>query len=64
MYKITPSTYIRDLKFYQAALHITESNEPIKKIAHSVGISNYEHFSKMFRVVFNANPKSFREKPF
>ena len=61
MYGITPSTYLRDLKFYQAALKITESNDSLRGIANNVGIENYENFSKVFRKIFKTSPKNFRE---
>lgn len=60
MFRVTPSQYIRDLKYYQAALRIKESKESIKEIAEDVGVSNYENFSKVFRNIFKASPKKFR----
>lgn len=61
MYQITPSIYLRDLKFYQAALKITDSKRALSEIAAEVGVSNYENFSKVFRKIFKTTPKNFRD---
>lgn len=62
MYGVTPSQYSRDLKYYQAALQITESSRTLKNIAKNVGVDNYENFSKVFRLLFSTRPKNFRIK--
>ncbi|MCB0420535.1 MAG: helix-turn-helix transcriptional regulator [Bdellovibrionales bacterium] len=61
MYGVSPSQYLRDMKYYQAAMLITESDKPLKSIAKEVGITNYENFSKSFRNIFHTSPKNFRE---
>ncbi|MCB9059899.1 MAG: helix-turn-helix transcriptional regulator [Halobacteriovoraceae bacterium] len=62
MYEVTPLIYLKNLKYFQAALMITHSDEKINKVSKDLGMNNYENFSKSFRVLFKTSPKGYREK--
>lgn len=57
---ISPQQYIMKCKMERARKLIVETDLPFKVIAHSLGYSEYERFSKVYKKYFNLSPSSFR----
>lgn len=59
---VTPQQYVRQKRLETACQLLVSSPEPIKSIAHSVGISDLQRFNKLVRDAFGASPRELRSQ--
>ncbi len=60
-YGIGISEYIRILRLQKAKELLLQTNLPINIVANSVGISDYNYFTKIFKKYVGVTPKEFRK---
>ena len=56
----TVTEYINERRIYHAKILLTNTNEPVFKIAEAVGIYNYTYFCKLFKKLCNITPTQYR----
>ena len=56
----TVTGYINERRIHRAKLLLSETNEPIFKIAEAVGIYNYTYFCKLFKKLCAVTPTQYR----
>jgi len=59
---LTPKKYILRFKMNYARQLLVSSNDSLQKISETVGFDDYNYFIKVFRLVFNDTPLSYRKK--
>jgi len=57
---LTPARFITDVRLCEAARMLVETRAPLKEIADAWGFANVNHFSKVFRRVYQRSPGSYR----
>jgi AraC-like DNA-binding protein len=58
----TMTDYINEKKMLYAKKLISEGSMPLVEIAPSLGFENYNYFSRLFKKLFGASPKSFKNR--
>jgi len=58
----TPLRYLNWYRIEQAKNLLRSTRKPIQQIAETVGISDAEHFSKLFRKLNGTSPRAYRKK--
>lgn len=59
---LTPVEYINKLRISKAIQLLRESDMTISQISETVGISEINYFSRLFRLVVGCSPSEFRKK--
>lgn len=60
-FKVTPTTFINDLRLNYAANLLTNSDESIIFVSMEVGFENLSHFYHLFKKKFGVSPLKFRK---
>lgn len=55
------SSYIRRRRMHRAKKLLKSTEEPVWEIAQSVGFSDYNYFSRVYRKTYGKSPKSYRK---
>jgi len=59
---VPPGQYLIDLRLQQASRLLTETNAPVKEIAHAVGFKDPLYFSRCFSKAFASSPTAYRQQ--
>ncbi|GHO41926.1 helix-turn-helix domain-containing protein [Ktedonospora formicarum] len=59
---ITPHAYLRRLRLQQAALFLSQSDEPVSDIAYRLGFSSPAHLTEAFRRHYGLTPSQYRKR--
>jgi len=60
---LPPHAYLVTCRINEAKKRLLESNDPITKIAHDLGFSSVQHFSRQFDKIIRQSPSEFRLNP-
>lgn len=60
--KVSPMTYVRNVKMRKAQQLLTQSNLRIAEVGERIGYPDIFHFSKVFKSELGISPKCYREK--
>lgn len=57
----TPMRYLRQTRLRQAAFLLTNTSKNIAAITYEVGLSEPQHFARIFREMYHASPTAYRQ---
>ena len=63
-YKLSPSQYIKELKFQYACTQLSETSDPIWKITQDLNFQNSHYLCRIFKERFGISPLQYRKQKF
>lgn len=60
VFQLTPAAYVEQARLERARRHLSETNQTVKTVAHTVGFASEDAFRRAFRKRLNVSPAAYR----